>query len=119
VLTVYLSSNAFLKCSTFFLPIYLTPKSSMTSVNVTGRVSCFDRTGVLGMGAYPWLASRCWRRSCASFPACGSPYIPPRTSMYTQSLYAIARRLYWLMIYLGMSEMLRRMYLYSFMGVPT
>jgi hypothetical protein len=98
VLTVYVSSNAFFKCSAFYFPIYLTPKSSKMSVNVTGRVFCFHSPGVLGMGAYPCLASRCWRRSCASFPACGSPYIPPLTSMYTQSLSAMARRLYWLII---------------------
>jgi hypothetical protein len=42
----------------------------------------------------------------------------PLTSMYTQSLFAICRILYWSIISSRMLEMWSRMYLYSFMGVP-
>jgi hypothetical protein len=118
VLTVYISSNVFLKCSACCFPTYLTPKSSTMSVNVIGLVLCFHSPCVVGVGAYPCLASRSFKRSLASFSACGRPYTPPLTSMYTPSLWVSSWRLYCCIIPSGMSEICSLMYSYFSIGVP-
>ena len=58
------------------LLMYLTPKSSTTSMKARSCNVCFHRPGVIGTGVNPCGARNLVRWSLAMRPAWGSPYLP-------------------------------------------